>query len=233
MTPKTLIDTVKILDYGHVALENVLGSDLSIINSARVSFDQQSDELGDAEHGLINFLMRNKHGTPFEAVVFSFDVKLPIFVMREWIRHRIGSFNEMSGRYTELPSEYYIPAQDHIRTQVGKPGNYTFEPITDHQDTVWVQHVMETSQRLAFDTYHAMLNRGIAKEVARMVLPVGTYTRMKWVVNLRSLLNFLSLRNHEQAQREIRDFAVAVEAAAKLHVPITFEAFEKNGRIAP
>lgn len=210
-----------------------MGSDLHIVNNARVSFDQESDKFGDAEKGLLNFLMKNKHGSPWESVLFRFDVKAPLFVIREWQRHRIGSFNEQSARYSEIPDEFYIPDATHVRHQVGKPGNYSFEPVTDIvvvNDTVdSISHACQA----AFNEYRAMLDAGIAKEVARVVLPVGMYSRMKWTVNLRALMNFLELRNHEHAQREIRDYAEIVERMAMTVVPHAMQTFVKNGRIAP
>lgn len=226
-------DMQKIHCYGHVALEEAMGSDLHIVNNARVSFDQESDELGDNERGLINFLMCNKHGSPFEAPVFRFDIKAPIFVFREWMRHRIGSFNEQSARYSQIKGEWYVPARSHIRTQKGKPGHYVFETVEDEDLADDVQNMLEIMQRQAFSAYNFMLEKGVAKEVARIVLPVGTYSRMKWTVNLRSLLNFLALRNHEHAQREIRDYAKVVEEMVTSVVPSTMDSFNRNGRIPP
>lgn len=220
-------------NHGHVVLEDVLGSDISIVNNARVSFDQESGEMGEAEIGLLNFLMRNKHGSPWEAVVFRFDVKAPLFVIREWQRHRIGSFNEQSARYSEIPEHFYEPVGNYIREQVGKPGSYSFEPIDDDKKRHRAQDLISGAQREAFQIYNHLLRMGIAKEIARTVLPVGMYSRMKWTVNLRSLLNFLELRNHEHAQREIRDYAETIEGMVTKCIPVAMDAFVKNGRIAP
>lgn len=210
-----------------------MGSDLHIVNNARVSFDQESAQFTDRERGLLNFLMRERHGSPWEAVVFRFDVKAPLFVIREWQRHRMGSFNEQSARYSEIPDHFYVPESEYVREQKGKPGSYFFDAITDAalvQETI---DTIEQTQRACFDAYDRMLAQGIAKELARTVLPVGMFSRMKWTVNLRALFNFLSLRNHDHAQREIRDYAVAVEQLAKDVVPIAFECFEANGRVTP
>lgn len=218
---------------GHVHLEDSMGSDLHIVNNARVSFDQESDTFTDKERGLLNFLMRERHGSPWESVVFRFDIKAPLFVIREWQRHRVGSFNEQSARYSEIPDHFYVPARDYVRQQLGKPGAYFFGAIED--DTVAQQTIdtIEATQRACFDAYHQMLEQGVAKELARTVLPVGMFSRMKWTVNLRALFNFLSLRNHEHAQREIRDYAIAVEELAREVCPVAFACFEEHGRVTP
>ncbi len=223
----------QIHEHGHVVLEASLGSDLHIVNNARVSFDQESTEFGDKERGLLNFLMRQHHGSPWEAVVFRFDIKAPLFVVREWQRHRIGSFNEQSARYSVIPDEYYVPDEAHTRTQVGKPGAYSYEQIADSALNADIRAAIDDAQRASFKRYHELLADGAAKEIARLVLPVGMYSRMKWTVNLRSLFNFLALRNHEHAQREIRDFAIEVEEQAADIVPVAFEVFNENGRVCP
>jgi thymidylate synthase (FAD) len=210
-----------------------MGSDLHIVNNARVSFDQESDELGASERGLLNFLMRERHGSPWESVVFRFDVKAPIFVIREWQRHRISSFNEQSARYSQVPDHYYIPENEYVRQQLGKPGAYFFGQIEDPIVRARTIELIDETQRNAFEAYHQMLDDGIAKELARTVLPVGMFSRMKWTVNLRGLFNFLSLRNHEHAQREIRDYAEAVEKLAAEVCPVAFECFESHGRTCP
>lgn len=236
MTTATAVPTDKFIavhNHGHVHLEDSMGTDLHIVNNARVSFDQESIEFTAKERGLLNFLMRERHGSPWEAVTFRFDVKAPIFVVREWQRHRISSFNEQSARYSVVPDHYYVPDADYVRQQVGTPGNYRFEPITDPEVVDLTIETLDRVQRDAFAAYHELLEQGVAKELARTVLPVGMFSRMKWTVNLRGLFNFLSLRNHEHAQREIRDYAIAVEELAKQVVPVAFEVFEENGRVCP
>lgn len=217
-------------EFGHVILEKALGDALDIVNNARVSFDGESRELDDRDKGLINFLMRERHSSPFEAVVFRFDVRAPLFVIREWQRHRIGSFNEESARYSVIKQEFYVPAPDYVREQHGKPGAYYFEPIQDPQLVDETMYQLERVQREAFRVYNHLLEKGVAKEVARTCLPVGMYSRMKWTVNLRSLLNFLSLRNEAHAQREIRDFAIAVEDLVTQHLPFVMEKWVEHGR---
>jgi thymidylate synthase (FAD) len=223
----------RVHEHGHIVLEAYMGGDLAIVNNARVSFDQESLELGEAEDGLIGFLMRNKHGSPFEAPVFRFDVKAPLFVFREWQRHRISSFNEVSARYSVIEDEFYVPERDYIRTQVGKPGAYTFERVEDDEEADLITRLISTTSNLSFGTYNRLIEDGVAKEIARLVLPVNMYSRMKWTVNLRSLLNFLALRNSEHAQREIRDYAIEIEKMVTEVVPVTMRHFNDNGRIVP
>jgi len=217
--------------HGHVILEKIMGDELDVVNNARVSFDGYSGELTERDKGLINFLMRERHSSPFESIVFRFDVRAPLFVIREWQRHRVGSFNEESARYSVIKEDYYVPEPDYIRSQHGKPGAYYFEPIEDRDLVGVVMTLIESSQKSSFNIYNSLLDQGVAKEVARTVLPVGMYSRMKWTVNLRSLLNFLSLRNHKHAQREIRDFAVAVEEMATEQIPYIMECWNKHGRV--
>lgn len=223
-----------VLNHGHIVLERVSGTELDIVNSARVSFNDSSDEMDERNEGLINFLMRERHGTPFEAPTLHFDVKLPLFVTREWHRHRIGwSYNEWSARYSKIEPEFYVPARDDVREQTGKPGAYTFERIEDDTFADETRNRIEAAQHSAYREYERMLDLGIAKEVARVVLPVGFYTRMKASCNLRSLMHFLSLRNAEQAQREIRAYAEIMEEMARAHFPVTIGRFVEHGRVCP
>jgi thymidylate synthase ThyX len=394
-------DEIRVLDHGFVRLDGCMADDLSVVNGARVSFAQRSDEMTDREAGLIRFLMRERHGSPFEHNAFRFHIKLPIFVMREWARHRIGcltgdteitfvnvngqtrprlrktidelwrmrsqgdvhghlrvlneatgefeighicdvvdkglqpvyelaladgkrltltenhrvltdngwakmgravglsgdpsapvighecslmvngvsvrapryklvahpvkvtairyvgvrqtydlsvagpwhnfvangvvvhnSFNEWSGRYSQLEPEFYVPEPEDVRTQVGKPGSYSFETV----EPELAEHTREAQEAVfaeAYRTYEDLLERGVAKEIARNVLPVAIYTQFYWTVNARSLMNFLSLRNAEMAQREIRRYAAAVEELFATKMPVTHAAFVANERRAP
>ena len=225
--------TVPIHGYGFVTLEDSMGNDLSIVNSARVSFGEQDEDMTPRNAGLINFLMREHHGTPFEAPVFHFMVKAPIFVAREHFRHRIGSFNEWSGRYSELKEEFYVPSPPYVREQKGKPGAYHYESIEDPEVVDNTIYHMERLYAEAYRTYQSLLNNGVAKEVARDVLPVGMYTKYKWTVNLRALMNFLSLRNHKQALWEIQDYAKAIEPLVTEVCPEAMKAFISHGRTCP
>ena len=173
---------LNILDQGFLRLELTAGDDLLIVNAARMSFLQKSTKLTAKEEGLLNFLIRNRHGTPFEMVEFWWHVKCPIAVAREWFRHRIASYNEMSGRYRELPQEFYIPALDAVRTQVGKPGSYRFETM-DPEKALLVVDKMCESYDFSWNKYQELLEMGTAKELARYVLPVGIYTEFMFKCN--------------------------------------------------
>lgn len=223
-------DFRKVLDHGFVRLDAAEATDLSVVNSARVSLGKRHEEMEQGDDKLIAFLMKNRHGTPFEHNFFRFHVKCPIFVAREWQRHRISSYNEWSARYAKLEPEFYIP--DYVRSQVGKPGAYTFEEVPI-ESKVFAQSLIYSNGMSAFMRYEAMLDEGIAKEVARMVLPMNIYTQYYWSVNARSLMNFLSLRNDEHALYEIRQFAHAVEDLFAQEMPVTYEAFISNERVAP
>jgi thymidylate synthase (FAD) len=209
-----------------------MADDLSVVNAARVSFGARVSEMDERNAGLVRFLMRERHGTPFEHNFFRFHIKAPLFVTREWQRHRMGSFNERSGRYSELPDEFYVPATDDVRTQVGKPGAYTFEPLAASAADE-VRSDIAASYAESYRRYRELLDAGVAKEVARSVLPVGLYTEFYWSLNARSLMNFLSLRNAPTAQLEIRLYAQAAERHFEQAMPVTHAAFLAQGRTAP
>ena len=220
------------IGFGFVRLDSAMADDLSVANSARVSFAKSSTELTDADKGLINFLMRERHGTPFEHNAFRFHVKCPIFVAREWFRHRIGSFNEFSARYSEVPNEFFVPEPGEVRRQTGKPGAYTFEPVGKDVAEAAIAKI-EQANADAYGVYRELIDAGVAKELARAVLPVSMFTQFYWTVNARSLMNFLSLRMHETAQYDIRQYANAAFELAKECMPVTFDAWELNGRVCP
>ena len=223
---------IRVLDHGFVRLDDAMASDLSVVNGARVSFARHKAELDDSDAGLIRFLMRDRHGTPFEHNAFRFHVRCPIFVAREWFRHRVGSFNEFSMRYARATDDFYVPAPEDVRTQVGKPGAYSFDPVeVDVAETA--REELRSVYEAAFAAYERLVELGVARELARAALPVGAYTEFYWTVNARSLMNFVSLRAAETAQREIRRYAEAVEAFFAEQMPITYEAFVANGRVAP
>lgn len=220
---------------GFVRLDAWMADDHSVVNSARVSFAKQSDlhdDLTGADKGLIKFLMREHHGTPFEHNAFRFHVKCPIFVAREWFRHRIGSFNEFSARYSEVPNEFWTPTEDAVRTQVGKPGAYTFEPVDEVLAQTTVEMISHVNEK-AYETYTYLVESGVAKEVARSVLPVSMYTQFYWTVNARALMNFLALRTDPNAQREIREFADEVEKLFAEKMPVTWSAWVEFGKVCP
>lgn len=232
MADATVDSGIPILDHGFVRLDGAMADDLSVVNGARVSFARRKTELDESDEALIRFLMRDRHGSPFEHNAFRFHIRCPIFVAREWFRHRIGSFNEFSLRYARATDDFYVPDQGDVRTQVGKPGAYSFEPV----DADLAEETRERLQAVydqAYSTYEELVEAGVARELARSVLPVGAYTQFYWTVNARSLMNFLSLRNSEFAQLEIRRYAEAVESLFAELMPVTHAAFVANDRRAP
>ncbi len=223
---------VRVLDHGFVRLDDAMASDLSVVNSARVSFGRRKEEMDEADEKLIRFLMRDRHGTPFEHNAFRFHVRAPIFVAREWMRHRVGSYNEYSLRYAQASEDFYLPAADDVRTQVGKPGAYTFRPV-EAEVAEGARRELQAVYEHAYAAYRRLVDMGVARELARCALPVAAYTEFYWTVNARSLMNFISLRAHETAQREIRSYAQAVEAFFAAKMPVTHAAFVACGRVAP
>ena len=209
-----------------------MADDLSVVNGARVSFARHKTEMDDSDAGLIRFLMRERHGTPFEHNSFRFHIRAPIFVAREWFRHRVGSFNEFSMRYAKATDDFYVPEPDDVRSQVGKPGAYSFESVEPGVAET-TREEMRAVYEAAFSAYERLVELGVARELARSVLPVGAYTEFYWTVNARALMNFLSLRNSETAQREIRRYAEACEQFLAEKMPVTYSAFVANDRAAP
>jgi thymidylate synthase (FAD) len=225
-------NTIPVLDHGFVRLDDAMASDLSVVNGARVSFARHKAEMDDSDAGLIRFLMRERHGTPFEHNSFRFHIRCPIFVAREWFRHRVGSFNEFSMRYAKATDDFYVPAPEDVRTQVGKPGAYSFEPVPD-EIAETTRERLRGVYEMAYRTYEELVELGVARELARAALPVGAYTEFYWTVNARSLMNFVSLRAAETAQREIRRYAEACERFLAELMPVTHTAFVANDRTAP
>lgn len=218
-----------------------LGSDVDIARAAWVSTMGERAEEGDPARvkGLINMLMRDRHGSPFEQGLIRFRVTAPIVVFREHHRHRIASYNEMSGRYIELPPNFYVPPPSRPLIQVGKPGSYSFEQGTLAQHRIMVVN-FEGTARVAWTSYQEMLNAGIAKEAARMVLPLNIMSTMVVAMNPRSLMNFLSLRVKSSMAKvptfpmwEIEQVAHKYEFVFSQKWPETWRAFVQNGRVAP
>src|SRR5947209_8056650 len=225
-------NTIHVLDHGFVRLDDAMASDLSVVNGARVSFARHKAEMDESDEGLIRFLMRDRHGTPFEHNAFRFHVRAPLFVAREWFRHRVGSFNEFSMRYAKATEEFYVPELEDVRSQVGKPGAYSFEPV-DPELAETTREELRSVYEHAYATYERLVEQGVARELARAVIPVGAYTEFYWTLNARSLMNFISLRAAETAQREIRRYAEACERFLAEKMPVTHAAFVANDRIAP
>jgi thymidylate synthase (FAD) len=227
-----------------VELVRANASDADVVFAARVStVGEQSLEDVDADPqrsvGLINYLMRDRHGSPFEHNSMTFFVKAPIFVWREHMRHRIASYNEESGRYRELLPVFYVPSHERPLVQSGKPGAYEFHPGTPAQSDL-VERTIQESCTAAYSGYLEMLEAGVAREVARMVLPVTIYSSAYVTMNARALMNFLSLRRKVEGshfvsypQREIEMVAEVYEDHFAELMPLTHSAFNEHGRVAP
>ena len=227
-----------------VELVKSSASDADVIWAARVSTAGETTlekvgESSERDAGLINYLARERHGSPFEHTSMTFFVSAPIFVFREFMRHRIASYNEESGRYRELRPVFYIPNADRKLVQVGKTGAYTFVDGTPEQLAITVNAIKETCT-LAYENYQKILASGVAREVARAVLPVTLYSSMYVTMNARALMNFLSLRTSSEGshfpsypQREIEMVAEKMEKHFAQLMPMTYGAFQKSGRIAP
>src|SRR5205807_6478213 len=181
--------TIRVLDHGFVRLDDAMADDLSVVNGARVSFARRKDEMDESDEGLIRFLMRDRHGTPFEHNSFRFHVRAPIFVAREWFRQRVGSFNEFSMRYAKATDDFYLPEPEDVRSQVGKPGAYSFEPVDDELAERTRDELREVYEH-AYETYTRLVEAGVARELARSVIPVGAYTEFFWTVNAPPLMTF-------------------------------------------
>lgn len=226
-----------------VDLVSSVGDDVALARAAWVSLKgERAEDEANSEKvaGLLNYLIERRHGTPFEHASMTFLVEAPIFVFREWHRHRVGhSYNELSGRYSVLPPKFYVPAEERPLVNVGTSARPVFEPGTREQHRAVVDAIHSNSQE-AYDRYEEMLRLGVAKEVARSVLPVNIYSAMYVTVNPRSIMAFLSLRVDSQdstyetkPQWEIDQCAQALEDHFADEFPVTHAAFVKHGRVAP
>lgn len=222
MTVKEERDTYKVLDKGFVKLIDFIGGDLRAAQSARVSFGGESKG-EDRDKKLLEYLLEHEHFTPFEHSVFQFHVKCPIFVARQWMRHRMASYNEISARYTEVKEEFYIPQKFRVQDAINKQGSVTSSRLDDGP----LLKEYDESLKRSFETYKKLLKSGVAREMARMVLPVSQYTQYHWTINARSLLNFLKLRMDPHAQYEIREYANVISEIFREKMPWTWEAFNK------
>lgn len=210
-----------------VELIDSMASDDATAMSAWVSFGRdQEDRLENRSQvkGLINFLYRNRHMTPFESSLFTFRVTTPIFVAREYFRHRSASYNEWSGRYAEMIPDFYIPGRERPLVQAGKPGDYYFVPGDNNQYEL-VRSEQETQCTNAWNSYQRQLKAGVAKEVARNILPLSTYTRFYATMNARNLMHFLGLRNESHALYEIQEVARGMESYLEQKMPYAYEAY--------
>lgn len=224
----------KILDHGFVRVVDYMGGDNSIVQAARVSYGKGTKK-SSQDRGLIRYLMRHRHTTPFEMCEIKFHVKLPIFIARQWIRHRMANVNEYSARYSILDKEFYVPAQAAEQSKINNQGRGSI--INGQQGDEDLEIIKEFSQQ-AYDKYTYLMNlnengvtlnedrKGLARELARMVLPTNYYTQWYWKIDLQNLLHFISLRADAHAQHEIRVYAEKIAEIVKLWVPFAYEAFE-------
>jgi thymidylate synthase (FAD) len=216
-----------VLDHGFVRLVDYLGSDERIVQSARVSYGSGTKSYRQ-DKGLITYLLRNDHTSPFEQVNFTFHLKMPIFVARQWIRHRTGRVNEISGRYSVMTDECYRPDKEHINLQSddnkqGRRLECVEEALADQ-----VLFILEEDQKRSYENYEKLLGLGIARELARIDLPLSMYTEWYWQMDLHNLFHFLQLRLDEHAQYEIRVYAQTILEMIKKVCPIAVEAFEEH-----
>lgn len=222
----------KVLDTGRVELINGMGNDLTVVQSAQSSFNSYSTEYGEREKKILRSLMREKHGVPFEHVLMTYRLKMPIFVARQLVKHRMSSWSEHSARYSKFEIEYYLPSVLDVRTQVGKAMEYKFETAASAVAIEFLDRLDEWCNA-GCDNYNWAMENGVAREQARMFIPINAYTTITWTLNVRSLLNVLALRNDSHAQGETREYAMAMESLAWSLIPDTLEAFNEFGRIVP
>lgn len=232
-------EQIKLLDHGFIRRIDHMGSDLSIVRNARVSYDAawRTGEDTGSDHRLIHRLMEGGHNTPFECVCVTFEIMAPIFVFRQWHRHRTQSYNELSARYRQLPELFYIPEPHLIGKQnsdnkqmrdVMTEEDYNALPINEKMDIDLVRQEMLRSNRAAFAKYKTMIEMGVPRELARSVLPVSTYSHMFATVNLWNLFKFLGERLDPHAQYEIRVYAEEILGLIEPFVPVAVEAFRKS-----
>ncbi len=214
----------KVLDHGFIRLVAHLGNDSTIVNAARVSYGEGTKKVRE-DRGLIRYLLRNAHTSPFEQVVFTFHVKLPLFVARQWQRHRTARMNEISARYSVMPSEFYLPEGQHITKQSAnnKQGREDIPLLAQEQDEI--RALLRTQYEQAYAVYEQLIEKGIAREIARICLPVALFTEMYWQIDLHNLFHFLHLRLHAHAQYEIRVYAQEIMNIIQTICPLACEAF--------
>lgn len=218
---------IRVLDKGFVRLVDYLGGDARIVQAARVSYGAGTKTVRE-DRALIHYLMRNEHTSPFEQVILTFHCKMPIFVARQWVRHRTARLNEISGRYSVMQDEFYVPEPEQVRlqSQVNKQGRSeeTVDPVVAQQ----IIERLAEDQRNLYRRYEEILEQGVARELARINLPLSLYTEWYWQIDLHNLFHFLRLRLDEHAQYEIRKYAEAIAMCAKAVAPMAYEAFEEH-----
>ncbi len=218
---------IKVLDKGFVRLVDYLGGDERIVQSARVSYGGGTKSFRQ-DRGLIHYLLRNDHTSPFEQVVLTFHCKMPIFVARQWVRHRTARLNEISGRYSVMKDEFYVPAEDQMRQQSTDNKQARSDEKLDPKLAQQMVDEMATDQSVLYRHYEQMIDGGLAREIARANLPLSLYTEWYWQIDLHNLFRFIRLRLDPHAQYEIRVYAEALAQCAKAVAPMAFEAFEEH-----
>ena len=230
-----LYQPIGVLDHGFVRVVDYMGDDAAIVQAARVSYGRGTKSVRN-DAGLIGYLMRHRHSTPFEMCEIKYHVKLPVFVARQWIRHRTANVNEYSARYSILDREFYIPAPEHLAAQ-SESNRQGRGDVLEGEEAAWVLDTLKQDAAQAYDHYERMLNegedadpdkQGLARELARMNLPLNIYTQWYWKVDLHNLFHFLALRADPHAQYEIRVFAEAMLETVKRWVPLAYDAFVEN-----
>jgi len=211
--------------HGFVRLVDYMGGDAAIVQAARVSYGEGTKKISE-DRGLIRYLMRNKHTSPLEMVEFKFHVKLPIFIARQWIRHRTANVNEYSGRYSVMPDEFYVPTDADIRLQATDNKQGRSNEKVPLSIKVTTKSIMRREQKITYDNYESFVDIGIARELARINLPLSMYTQWYWKIDLHNLLHFLRLRMDKHAQKEFRDYAEIIAMMVKKTCPLVWEAFE-------
>ncbi|MBI1784626.1 FAD-dependent thymidylate synthase [Candidatus Sumerlaeota bacterium] len=225
---EALLDVeIKVLDKGFVRMVDYLGGDQRIVQSARVSYGAGTKTVRE-DKGLINYLMRHRHTSPFEQVVLTFHTKMPIFVARQWVRHRTARLNEISGRYSVMKDEFYVPAPDAIHRQSTTNRQGRDEEAVPPELCQKVIDLIARDQSVNYANYEEMLKDDIARELARINLPLSLYTEWYWQIDLHNLFHFIKLRADAHAQYEIRVYAEALAKCARAVAPYAYEAFEDN-----
>lgn len=218
---------IRVLDKGFVRLVDYMGGDARIVQAARVSYGAGTKTVRQ-DRGLIHYLMKNWHTSPFEQVQLTFHAKMPIFVARQWVRHRTARLNEISGRYSIMKDEFYVPSPEHIRPQSSdnKQGRSQERYTADEEQEI--VRLFEEEQRAVYANYEKLLEKNLARELARNNLPLSLYTEWYWQIDLHNLFHFLRLRMDDHAQYEIRVYAEAMAQCARAVAPLAYEAFEEH-----
>ena len=213
-----------VLDKGFVRLVDYFGGDQRIVQSARVSYGEGTKSVSQ-DGALIDYLLRHQHTSPFEQVVMTFHVKMPIFVARQWVRHRTGRMNEVSGRYSIMKDEFYVPAPDKVQPQSTDNKQGRADEPFPREKADEIISMLEAGQKSAYENYQELIDSGLAREVARVNLPLSLYTEFYWEMDLHNLFHFLKLRLDTHAQYEIRVYAEAILEICKKVAPMATESF--------